>query len=178
MAVQFNTRGGYVDTLISDFSDPGFQTAFRQYFAELGLTVEDWDGLFREMDRGEAGERNAAYLRTAAEGGVTGFLQFCPIRFTSWFFEETCGFIREFWVAQAYRNQGHGSELIALAERYFLEHGIYTSILTTDTAGRFYERRGYEKAAGCGAKNKDEVFVKRLTQDRQPTRRVWDEAEF
>lgn len=159
---QSDMREDYSDVLISDFADPVFQAAFRQYFAEIGIKVKDWDGLFQEMNRGDGGEKNAAYVRLSADGGVIGFLLFIPIRFTSWFFEETCGFIREFWVADEFRNKGHGSELIALAERYFLERGITASILTTDTAGRFYERHGYEKAAGCGAKNKDEVFVKRL----------------
>lgn len=162
MENQLNLREDHTDTLISDFFDLGFQKAFRQYFAEIGIKVKDWDGLFQEMNRGDGGEKNAAYVRLSANGGTIGFLLFIPIRFTSWFFEETCGFIREFWVADEFRNKGHGSELIALAERYFLEHGIYTSVLTTDTAKEFYERHGYRKAAGCSAKNKDEVFVKRL----------------
>lgn len=150
------------DALIFDFSDPVFQAAFQQYFAEMGVTVRDWDGLFREMDEGNEGEKNAAYVRMAAGGGVIGFILFIPIRSTSWFFEETRGFIREFWIAEEFRSRGHGSELIALAERYFLERGICSSILTTDTAERFYERHGYAKASGCRAKNKDDVFVKRL----------------
>ena len=49
----------------------------------------------------------------------------------------TCGFIREFWVADEYRNQAHGSALLALAEEHFLKNGIYTSILTTDTISGF-----------------------------------------
>ena len=57
----------------------------------------------------------------------------------------------------------HGAELIRLAETYFLENSIYTSILTTDTAARFYEKQGYIKALGCRAKNQDEVFVKHLS---------------
>ena len=150
------------DKLITDFTDPVFQTAFKQYFEELGINVKDWDGLFREMNADSEGEKNAAYVRTGLDGGVIGFIQFVPIRFTSWFFEETLGFIREFWVAEAFRNQGNGAELLALAERHFLERGIYASILTTDTAERFYERRGYVRVYGCSAKNEDEVFVKRL----------------
>lgn len=150
------------DVLITDFTDPVFQAAFKQYFAELGINVRDWDGLFQEMNAGSGGEKNAAYVRTAADGSAIGFIQFVPIRFTSWFFEETLGFIREFWVAEAFRGRGHGTELLTLAERYFLEHGIYTTILTTDTAERFYERHGYVRACGCRAKNEDEVFVKRL----------------
>ena len=165
---QLNLREDHTDTLISDFFDSGFQKAFRQYFAELGIHVRDWDGLFQEMNRGDEGEKNAAYVRTGPDGGVIGFIMLVPIRFMSWFFEETCGFIREFWVAEEYRNRGHGAQLLALAEQYFLEQGIYTGILTTDTAERFYRRHGYVKASGCRAKNKDEVFTKRLKQTGQP----------
>ena len=162
MVKQSDMRENYSDVLIPDFTSPVFRAAFQQYFEEIGMKIKDWDGLFQEMNRGDDGEKNAAYVRLSADGGAISFLLFIPIRFASWFFEETCGFIREFWVAETFRGQGHGSELLSLAERYFLEHGIYTSILTTDMAGRFYERHGYRKAAGCGAKNKDEVFVKRL----------------
>ena len=162
MVKQFNKCEDHPDVLISDFTDPVFQAAFRQYFAELGISVKDWDGLFREMNAGDGDEKNAAYVRRLADGSVVGFIMFVPIRFTSWFFEETLGFIREFWVAESFRGQGHGTELLALAENHFLEHGICAGILTTDTAQRFYERHGYVRAHGCRAKNKDEVFVKRL----------------
>ena len=162
MEKQINTREDYVDALITDFTHPQFQAAFRQYFGELGIQVKDWDALFREMDRGDAGEKNAAYVRTEEDGSVIGFILFTPIRFTSWFFEETCGFIREFWVAEEFRGQGHGSALLTLAEGRFLEVGIHTAILTTSTATPFYGRHGYARAAGCGAKNQDEVLIKRL----------------
>ncbi|WP_300775512.1 hypothetical protein, partial [uncultured Acetatifactor sp.] len=51
---------------------------------------------------------------------------------------------------------------LALAEEHFLKNGIYTSILTTDTAAHFYEKHGYISAPGCKAKNQDAVFVKHL----------------
>ena len=162
MCKQIDLCEDHADVLITDFTDPAFQAAFRQYFAELGISVKDWDGLFQEMNGDSGDGKNAAWVRTAADGGVIGFIQFVPIRFTSWFFEETLGFIREFWVAEAFRGRGHGTELLALAENYFLERGICTAILSTDTAQRFYERRGYSRAHGCRAKYKDEVFVKRL----------------
>lgn len=149
----------YTDTLISDFSVPLFSNAFRQYFSELGINVTDWNSLFKEMnDEGD----NLAFVRTTQDGTGIGFIQFKPITFTSWFFEETCGFIREFWVSENYRNAGHGTALIRLAERYFYDHGLYTSILTSDTAERFYLRHGYHKRPGCKAKNGDDVFMKRL----------------
>ena len=101
MEKQINTREDYVDALITDFTHPQFQAAFRQYFGELGIQVKDWDALFREMDRGDAGEKNAAYVRTEEDGSVIGFI---------------------------------------------------------------YGRHGYARAAGCGAKNQDEVLIKRLTR--------------
>jgi ribosomal protein S18 acetylase RimI-like enzyme len=149
----------FTDVLISDFADPLFRSAFQTYFSELGFTVKDWDGLFREMnDEGD----NKAFVRTAKDGSIIGFLQFKPTKFTSWFFEETWGFVREFWISEANRNVGHGTALLQLAENYFREHGIYSSILTTDTARRFYLKHGYQRAQGCKAKNEDEVFVKHL----------------
>ena len=150
---------GFSDVLISDFTDPVFQTAFKSYFSELGIPVRDWDGLFREMNEDSG---NLAYVRRAKDGSTVGFIQFNLISFTSWFFEETCGFIREFWVSEAFRNAGHGAALLGLAEDYFREHGLHTGILTTDTAERFYLKHGYRKAPGCRAKNRDEVFIKQL----------------
>ncbi|HHX54547.1 MAG TPA: GNAT family N-acetyltransferase [Clostridiales bacterium] len=154
-----NPNSGFSDDLVSDFCDLRFQEAFHKYFSELGITVTDWESLFREMnDEGD----NKVYIRSTEEGNIIGFIQFKKENFTSWFFEETVGFIREFWVAEEYRNSGHGAALLRLAEDYFRHQGIYTSILTTDTAEHFYLRNGYRKAPGCKAKNKDEVFIKQL----------------
>ena len=147
------------DILISDFSDPKFKDAFQIYFAELGIHVNNWDSLFQEMNEG--GE-NRAWLRLSEDGDVVGFIQFIPIRFSSWFFEETRGFIREFWIRNEFRSQGHGTALLNLAESYFAEQEINTLILTTDTAPDFYRSRGYEKDEAISAKNKDDVFVKRI----------------
>ncbi|MBP3701420.1 MAG: GNAT family N-acetyltransferase [Lachnospiraceae bacterium] len=147
------------DIFITNFSDKAFQEAFRQYFAELDVSVRDWDGLFREMN---AEGTNRAYVRVTENGDVVGFIFFAPIMMQSWFFEMPMGFIREFWVSQLYRNAGHGSELLRLAEEYFLDHDISRTILTTDTAEEFYRRRGYGKASDIRAKNQDDVFVKQL----------------
>ena len=152
-------RPAFSDVLISDFSDPLFQTAFQAYFSELGIGVKDWDGLFREMNT--EGD-NRAFVRSDGDGRIIGFIQVKPIRFSSWFFEEICGFIREFWVSNADRNAGHGAALLRLAENWFREQGICTSILTTETAEDFYRKHGYRKAPGCKAKNNDAVMVKRL----------------
>ena len=149
----------YKDTLITEFKDPLFKSAFQEYFSELGIQVKDWDSLFTEMD--EDGE-NAAYVRTSEDGTLVGFIMFIPIVFTSWFFESTCGFIREFWIRESHRNQGHGAHLLDLAESFFRDKGITYTILTTDTVRDFYVKRGYFAAPGIKARNQDDVFVKRL----------------
>ncbi len=147
------------DLLIEDFTDPRFQAAFRLYFAELGIEVADWEALFREMNQGG----NRALLRLGPKGETLGFIQFTTLPLTSRFFEETCGFIRELWVAEGRRSRGHGAALLKRAEDWFLFQGVRTVLLTTDTARDFYLRHGYAPAPACRAKNGDEVFVKHLT---------------
>ena len=141
--------------LLSDFTDPRFRAAFQAYFAELGIRVNDWDGLFREMN--EEGN-NLAYLLPGDNGEAAGFLQFQITEFSNWFFTEPFGFIREFWIAPAYRKRGYGGELLRLAA----EHGAYRALLTADNAIEFYLSRGYRKALGAAAKNKMEVLAKPL----------------
>ncbi len=49
-----------LDILITDFTDSMFCTAFKTYFSELGIEVNDWDGVFSEMnDEGD----NEAFIR-------------------------------------------------------------------------------------------------------------------
>ena len=52
--------------------------------------------------------------------------------------------------------------MLKLVEDYFKEDGIHKSILTTNTAEKFYESHGYRKDKSYSAKNNDEVFVKLL----------------
>ena len=143
---------------ITDFSDARFTQMFRRYFGELGIAVRDWDGLFREMNGGE----NTAIISVAPDGHATGFIQFCPMRFESWFFTFRAGFIREFWVEPESRGRGIGSELLRLTEEYFQRAGLRWAILTTDTAERFYTCRGYKPAPDIGAKNGDTAFIRDL----------------
>lgn len=154
-----NGNGCYYDVLISDFLDPIFQNAFKQYFSDVDVHIKDLDRLFKEMNN-ESG--NLAFVRLNENKEVIGFIQFKPIVFTSWFFEETFGFIREFWVSVKFRNKRHGSKLIDLTEQYLCDRGIYSSILTTDTAEHFYLKHGYIKVPECKARNKEDVYIKRL----------------
>lgn len=146
------------DILITDFTNPDFRAAFQAYFAEFGVQIRDWDGLFREMD--SSGE-NTAILRMDEEETV-GFAMFCPVTLENWFFRARYGFLREFWVKPEHRGRGHGTALLALAEDHFRERGVTQMILTTDTAEEFYLARGYKKNGNMSAVNKDEVFIKNL----------------
>ena len=117
------------------------------------------DNQHQEMNE-EGG--NEAYIRTAADGIIIGFIIFKPVPFSSWFFEETGGVIREFWIAEAYRSQGNGADLLKLAENRLAARDIHMILLTTDTAEQFYLRHGFQKAPGMKAKNDDPVFIKRI----------------
>ncbi len=148
----------YTDTLITDYSHPGFQGAFRAYFGELGVTIRDWDGLFAEM----AASAEPACLRQDDAGRVVGFILFAEMDMTGWFFTAKAGFIRELWVEEGLRQQGHGAALLALAEAELRRRGCAFALLTTDTAPAFYMKRGWTRAAGIQAKNKDDAYVKLL----------------
>lgn len=148
------------DLFISDFTDERFQTAFKLYFAELGHQLNNWEPLFHEMNHDGSGTH--AYVRLTEEGQVVGFIMFCCMDVTSWFFESKLGFIREFWIAAERRGQGHGGELLTLAEQWFCSQGIYRSVLTTHTAETFYLHHGYHKDPDIFARNKDSVFIKSL----------------
>lgn len=147
------------NTFITDFTNPDFMQAFKSYFAEFGVNVRDWDGLFNEMN---SDQNNAAYIRYTDDGEVTGFIMFAPMTMSGWFFEEKMGFIREFWVDSNHRKSGHGTALLELAEEYFSRSGIGKAILTTDSASEFYEKRGYKLDKNIIAKNGDDVYVKVL----------------
>lgn len=148
------------DLFITDFSDAVFQDMFKQYFSELGMEVKDWDGLFAEMNEQNGG--NAAYIRIYGKEPV-GFIQFTAVTLENWFFKEKLGFIREFWTAEKFRRQGHGTELLSLAEKYFKDNGTCRIVLTPDENERqFYLNRGYSVCEGIEAKNNIDVFVKEI----------------
>ena len=148
------------DIFISDFNDERFQTAFKQYFAELGHHLSNWEPLFHEMNHDGSGTH--AYVRVTEENRVAGFIMFCCMDLSSWFFDTQLGFIREFWVSAEQRGHGHGSELLKLAEDWFRSQGVYKSILTTHTAESFYLRHGYHKDRDIHARNNDSVYIKIL----------------
>ena len=147
------------DILINDIANSYFQEAFKSYFEELGISVRQWDKLFKEMNEDKD---NYAYIRLSENNETIGFIQFTTITLSSWFFEENLGFIREFWIAKGYRGAGNGRDLLRLAESFFKDKGIAKSILTTDTAPEFYEKCGYMKDIILTAKNKDDVYIRNL----------------
>ena len=149
----------YTDTLINQYSDPAVQTAMKTYFCELGLNITNWDGLFQEMEQDGA---NFTFIRKDETGDVTGFIQFTTMNLESWFFSAKCGFIREFWVQEDLRCQGHGTALLNQAEEWLRQQGCLCILLTTDTAPGFYEKHRYCHEPGIRARNKDKVYVKRL----------------
>ena len=149
----------YTDVLINIHTDPIFQDAFKTYFAELDVQISNWEGLFHEMD--ESG-MNYTYCRKAETGEIIGFIQFTVMEMAGWFFTARVGFIREFWIREDLRGRGHGSELLMLAEDWLRQQSCACVLLTTDTATAFYEKRGYAKEHGIRARNKMDVFLKRL----------------
>lgn len=148
------------DILITDFSDAVFQNMFKEYFAEIGVKVNDWEGLWAEMNTQNDG--NTAYIRTCGEEPA-GFIQFTAVTLENWFLKEKMGFIREFWVVKKLRGQGHGTELLHLTEKYFKDSGIDRVVLTAEeNEQQFYLNRGYRICESIEAKNGMAVSVKEI----------------
>ena len=141
-----------------DFSGSDLQEAYRSYFAEQGVLVGDWDAYFQKMSDGPT----TAMVRRNSKGTIIGFIQCSKLTMTSWFFEDTYGFVEEFWVAPEYRCKGHGSEMLKNAEERFASGGVTHMILTTDSAEAFYLHRGYRREKGIAARNLAPVYVKQL----------------
>lgn len=148
-----------IEKQITDFSNSIFQSAFKQYFQELGIIVSDWEDLFKQMNKDK---ETIAFIRYNNNNDCIGFIQVKPTIFSNDFFEEPYGFIRELWINKKYRLCGHGAALMKLAEEYFYKNGIYKSILTTSTAPEFYKKLDYKISFSCKAKNNDPVYIKQL----------------
>ena len=152
----------YTDAMMTDLTDGAVQTAFRTYYEELGVMVTNWEGLFAEISTSP----DCLWVRRNQNGEVIGFLLFATTEdATAWhaFFTTRLGCIEEFWIAPEYRKLGHGTALLRLAEKHFVQLGCAYAILTTDTAPRFYEKHGYTLQKGIEARNKADVYIKCLT---------------
>ena len=136
------------DRLVTDHRDTCFTDAFTRYFAELGISVQNWEGLWDEMNRS-----GVSTLLRERDGYAIGFVQYEVITSKSGFFEERLGFLREIWVDPSLRDAGHGRALLALAEAACREVGVRRMILTSDTAEAFYLHLGYCPRADIRSKN-------------------------
>ena len=103
---------------ITDFKNELFADAFKQYFAEFGIHVKDWDALFEEMNREEY---MGALLLVDSASGVLGFIQYQSIQLNNNFFQQKLGFVREFWVRSECRKLGYGTLLLEKVEEFFRE---------------------------------------------------------
>ena len=149
----------FTTMLLDDYNDAPFRLAFQTYFAELGYRISNWEGLFQEMAKD--GD-NLTYVLKDQTGEVSGFIQFTTLEMQSWFFTAKCGFVREFWVREDLRGRGHGGRLLRLAEDWLRDQGCGCVLLTTETAPAFYLRRGNALERGIEARNRDNVYLKRL----------------
>lgn len=142
------------------FLDPQFFQAFQVYLRELGIDLEDdWSELEESF---AANHKGLCYTFNVPSGEVLGFLQFEVNELTHFFFQEKFGFIREFWIRQDLRQQGHGGKLLSLCEDYLRKQGVARVLLTSDRAGAFYEKKGYGLYESIEAKNHNPVYTKWL----------------
>ena len=84
-------------TNFNNFVGLCFCQVFKKYFEEIQVHVEDWDALFKDMN---ADERDVAKV-LMEDGKIYGFIIYRKDELKNWFFFETIGFIREFWISKS-----------------------------------------------------------------------------
>lgn len=138
----------------NNFEDSNFCQAFMEYFNEMHIHVEDWDLLFKEMNE----DKRDVSKVLIENNRIYGFIMYRKDELKNWFFCETIGFIREFWVCQNVREQGFGSQLLEAVEKDLRD--VDRIILTPDKSKQvFYEKRGYRQTK-IKALNSLSVYVK------------------
>ena len=145
-------------TLNNKFKDEKFKIAFKKYFTDIKIQLneDEWDEVFSKMSAD-----NLEYAITLEDNSkIIAFILFQEDSLSNWFFSESFGFIREFWVDENFRGKGIGSELLKRTEEYFKKKGISKIILTSDDAIQFYLKHGYRIDSSYKPKNKLPVLVK------------------
>lgn len=146
------------DIYVEDFESEPFMTAFKAYFSEISGGTRNWPMLFRQMNA----EKNMtkAIMRLDRDT-VAGFILFCPLQLTCSFFTESYGYIRELWVAPAYRRAGNGGQLMAFAEQYFSDLGMSQIMLKAEPrAEDFYRKLGYAISDTASSEGETVYFKK------------------
>ena len=146
------------DIYMEDFESEPFMTAFKAYFSEISGGTRNWPMLFRQMNA----EKDVTKAIMRLDGDtVAGFILFCPLQLTCPFFTESYGYIRELWVAPAYRRAGNGGQLMAFAEQYFSDLGMSQIMLKAEPrAEGFYRKLGY--AENTATISKDGVMLSKI----------------
>jgi len=145
---------------LSNFYDARFQLCFRAYFLEIGIKLKEDTDVFDDITASYKQENMRTFV-LEAENEIAGFIMFQPEHLTGGFFEEHAGFIRELWVAPAFRRSGYGKRLLETVEDYFRKMDISKLILTYDeNALEFYKKLGFHPDGSYKAKNNGNVIVK------------------
>ena len=148
------------DIYMEDFESEPFMTAFKAYFSEISDGTRYWPMLFRQMNA----EKDVTKAIMRLDGDtVAGFILFCPLQLACPFFTESYGYIRELWVAPAYRRAGNGGQLMAFAEQYFSDLGMSQIMLKAEPrAEGFYRKLGY--AESTAAISEDGIMLSKTTR--------------
>ena len=148
--------------VLRDFTDPGFQEAFRAYFAEIGVNLKPDTDIWDEIAASAEKEGMVCHA-LRREGAIAAFILFQPdeLKSRTGFFTRPVGFIRELWVRPAYRGQGLGRALVEQAAAELEKSGAAEIILTYDPdAFGFYQKLGFREDPAYTAKNGQGVVAR------------------
>ena len=147
------------DIYVEDFESELFTEAFKKYHGEVSTSPWNWELLFQQMNS----EKDITKAIMRLDGNtVVGFIMFCEVELKCIFFSEKFGYIRELWVDAAYRNTGHGSQLMRLAENYFSDRMVsQTALMTSPKVKGFYQKLGYSASEAIFSED-GEILIKKI----------------
>lgn len=145
-----------------NFHDSYFKKAFREYFKEIGISLNDDTDVFDLITKSQE-EEGMRCLGMCANEDVVGFIMFQVEHMKSNFFKEDLGFIREFWVKKEYRLKGIGTKLFQEVVKEFESLEVKKLILTYEkSALGFYNKLGFKLDLSYTALNEENCIIKKI----------------
>lgn len=150
-----------MDTIfISDFKNEKFISAFKSALHEFSVDLSKFDSYIEGFN---AAENTYAFVLVTQQGEAIGMIQFQKTKLSNQDITMEYGFIREFWIAPAYRKKGYGSILLKETEYYFIKNDISVIILSSRPESiEFYIKNGYKEKKNAQSFNKLTVMEKQI----------------
>ena len=162
------TREDFFNHTISQFQESDYKLfvdMFNSYFL-YDLKIELEYSKIEEICSNiiEAGEKKIVFLDIVRiKNEPAGFIIYqIDSPKSDWCQKEGFGFIRELYIEKEFRGQGLAKLLVNHVERTLTDRSVKQIYLTSDNAGLFWNKLGYETTDEIGYKNEGTIYMKTI----------------